>query len=33
MAKETKTTVVETEAKKPTRKRAANSVNTFPILS
>ena len=31
MAKETKTTVVETEVKKPTRKRAANSVKKAPI--
>ena len=30
MAKETKTTVVETEVKKPTRKRAANSVKKTP---
>jgi uncharacterized protein YaaN involved in tellurite resistance len=30
MAKETKTTVVETEVKKPTRKRAANSVKKAP---
>jgi uncharacterized protein YaaN involved in tellurite resistance len=31
MAKETKTTVVETEVKKPTRKRAANSAKKAPI--